>query len=268
MTAPRPLGEGEEIARGYRVVKLLRRGSALDVYDVWSDERECRCVVKTLRADRLADASARAALVREGRLLLSLSHPHLVRAYELLRGRRPALVLETLSGTTLARLIADNPCGIPARDLLFLALQLCSALSYLHRHGFLHLDLKPSNVVSQAGTAKLLDLSVARRPGLPHRGLGTPGYMAPEQITGAALTEATDTWGLGAVLYEAATGKAPFAERRHSRPPQLAQHAAPLLRRRRNLPKALGEVIDACLEKEPFHRPALRDMAGGLRRLV
>ena len=267
MGAPRPLRAGEQIARGYRVLELLRRGGALDVYDAWSEERECRCVVKALRPDRLSDRSARAALLREGRLLLGLSHPHLVRAYELVRGRRPALVLETLTGVTLARLIAENPRGIPARDLLVLSLQLCSSLAYLHRHGFLHLDLKPSNVVSQAGTAKLLDLSVARPPGRAHRGVGTPGYMAPEQISGGPLSEGTDVWGLGMVLYEAATGATAFHGRARSRRPQLSREATPVLRVRK-LPKVLGEVIDACLRKEPSARPTLRGMADALRALV
>jgi eukaryotic-like serine/threonine-protein kinase len=267
MGAPRVLREGEQIARGYRVLALLRRGGALDVYDAWSEERDCRCVVKALRPDRLSDRSARAALLREGRLLLELSHPHFVRAYDLVRGHRPALVLETLTGMTLAKLIADHPRGIPARDLLFLALQLCSALGYLHRHRFLHLDLKPSNVVSQAGTAKLLDLSVARRPGRAHRGVGTPGYMSPEQISGAILSEATDVWGLGAVLFEAATGQRRFDARSRSGVPQLSREGAASLQRRK-LPRVLGEVIDACLQREPSARPALRAMADALRPLV
>ena len=98
MRAPRPFRRGELIARGYRVIELLRRGGAVDVYDAWSEERDCRCVIKALRPDKLSDHSARTALVREGQLLLRLSHPHLVRAYDLVRGRRPVLVLETLTG--------------------------------------------------------------------------------------------------------------------------------------------------------------------------
>jgi eukaryotic-like serine/threonine-protein kinase len=267
MGSSRPLRQGEEIARGYRVLNLLRRGGALDVYDAWSEERDCRCVVKALRADRVDDRKARLSLLREGRLLLSFSHPHFVRAYELLSGRRPALVLETLTGVTLARLIDDNPHGIPERDLLFLALHLCSALRYLHWHGFLHLDVKPSNVISQAGIAKLLDLSVARRPGQPHRGLGTRAYMSPEQITGAPLTHATDVWGLGVLLYEAATGKELFDGRSQSRPAQLARSITSVCRRRK-LPFPLGEVIDACLQRAPAARPTVREVADALRALV
>lgn len=258
--------EGEDVAPGYHVLGLLRRGGALDVYDAWSEERDCRCVAKVLRPEKASDSGSRAALLREGELLLRLAHPHLVRAYELIRARRPVLILETLAGVTLGRLIEEHPRGIPARDLLFLGVQLCSALGYLHRHGFLHLDLKPSNVVSQAGVAKLLDLSVASPPGRARRGVGTPQYMSPEQITGAQLTAAADAWGLGAVLYEAATGVRPFGRRR-GRQPQLTQ-TAPSVRDRRRLPEMLGEVIDACLEIEPSARPGLGEVAAVLRALV
>jgi eukaryotic-like serine/threonine-protein kinase len=242
------------------VIRLLRRGGALDVYDAWSDERDCRCVVKALRPDRRSDQGERKALLREGDLLLQLSHPHLVRAYDVVRGRRPALVLETLTGNTLGRLIEQNPRGFPQRDLVQLGIQLGSALRYLHRHGYLHLDVKPSNVVAQAGVAKLLDLSVARPPGRGHRGLGTPQYMSPEQVSGAPLTEAADAWGLGVVLYECATGSRPF--RRTRREP------VPPLRHQRKLPAALCEVIDACVQYEPSARAAVGEVVAALRGLV
>src|SRR5690242_5153694 len=90
---------------GYHVVEHLRRGSLMDVYDCWSVERRCRCVVKVLRPDRSQDQHASRRLVREGRLLQRLVHPHLVRAYEIVRQPRPALVLETLTGATLGYLL-------------------------------------------------------------------------------------------------------------------------------------------------------------------
>src|SRR5206468_2555654 len=94
-----PLRRGQLVAPGYRVVAHLRRGNELDVYDVWSEPRLCRCIAKLPRPD-LASARTRARVVREGELLLSLSHPHLVRAYELLREPQPTLLLETLGGAT------------------------------------------------------------------------------------------------------------------------------------------------------------------------
>ena len=98
------LEAGAMVAEGYEVVEHLWRGRRLDVYDVWSPERYCRCIVKTLRPDRAHDAKAARLLRLEGRLLTSLTHPHLVRSYGVvvtIEAPRPALILETLSGKTV-----------------------------------------------------------------------------------------------------------------------------------------------------------------------
>ena len=78
--APAVLQQGARLARGYEVIALLRRGRDLDTYDVWSEERDCRCVAKVPRPDRRAHQPTRRRLRAEGRLLLSLAHPHIVRA--------------------------------------------------------------------------------------------------------------------------------------------------------------------------------------------
>jgi serine/threonine protein kinase len=124
---------------GYRAVAHLERGDLCDVYSAWSEEREARCVVKILRPDRRAFAADRRRVVAEGALLLSLTHPHIVRAYEVHEDPVPFIVLEAASGESLARLIELGPFA--TRDLARLATQLCSALGYLHRQGYLHLDL-------------------------------------------------------------------------------------------------------------------------------
>ncbi len=97
---------GSQIAPGYRVLGLLSRGRTLDVFDVWSDERSTRCIVKTLRPRSRDDPGARRRLLREGRLLCRLTHPHIVRGYEVVDGDPPLVVMETLGGETLAHLIA------------------------------------------------------------------------------------------------------------------------------------------------------------------
>ena len=93
---PSAVPPGAELVPGYDVVALMRRGGRLDTYDVYSRERDCRCVVKVVRPDRADDEHCRAALVREGVLLRDLAHPHLVRVYEVVEGPRPAVVMETL----------------------------------------------------------------------------------------------------------------------------------------------------------------------------
>lgn len=266
---PPPLPAGALIAPAYEVVEHLRRGEALDVYDVWSEERDCRCVVKTPRPDRMEDVRVRERLLREGQLLQSFTHPHLIRAYETLEVPRPVVVLETLAGATLGHLIDNRSRRLGAADLAFLGLHLCSAVQYLHRHGLLHLDVKPSNVVAHCGLAKLLDLSLARPPGRGARGVGTSGYLSPEQASSGELTSAVDVWGIGATLFEAAAGRRPFEpeDDEEGRYPQL-ERRAPSVRRHRRLPGALARTIDDCLEPRPSARPTVGAVAAALDHTI
>ena len=190
-----PLAVGAPLAPGYVVEAHLSRNQVLDVYEVWSAERDCRCVAKALRPDCRAHARRRERLEREGRLLLDLAHPHLVRAYEMLREPELVVVLETLTGDRLDRLIRLGERRMPAVEVAELGVQLSSVVGYLHRHGWLHLDLKPTNVIVDAGIVKLFDLSLVRRPGPGLRRYGTGGYLAPELEQGLPPTDAAATVG-------------------------------------------------------------------------
>jgi eukaryotic-like serine/threonine-protein kinase len=265
--SPPVLEPGARVASGYDVREHLSRGRALDVYEVWSHERDCLCVVKTLRPDRVADRAAHRRLRLEGTLLLQLTHPHIVRAYELLSRPEPAVVLETIGGATLAYLIQARSRRFPANEVALLGLQLASAVGYIHRHGYLHMDVKPSNIVCDAGIAKLIDLSVVRRPGNGRKVTGTRVYMAPEQARPGRLTSATDVWGLGGVLYEAATGRRPFEGADSNGVPQL-EHRADSVRTRRRLPRELGTAIDACLEPCADDRPTLPELSALLAQFA
>jgi eukaryotic-like serine/threonine-protein kinase len=264
MSAPRPLRSAEYVAPGYRVFELLRRGGEVDVYDVWSEERDCRCVVKTLRPDRRTDRSARRRLLAEGRLLQRFTHPHLVRVYEVHERPVPLVVMETLTGATLGYLIDDEGPRLPLVEIAVLGIQVCSALTYLHRSDLLHLDLKPANIICQGEQAKLIDLGIARAAGRGKRGVGTPQYMAPEQVRGGMLTTATDVWGLGAVLYEAASRTTPFGRSGWS--PQA--DALTSVSRHRRLPTGIATTINACLDPDPRSRPTLTAISRQLRTLA
>jgi serine/threonine protein kinase len=269
-----PLERGTAIAPGYEVLGHLSRGRRLDVYDAWDRERGCRCVIKALRPERLDDAKARGALLEEGRLLRSLSHPHLVRGYEVTDTPEPLVVMETLGGQTLAHMIeADGVLSVA--DAAQLGLQLGSAMRYLHANGVLHLDLKPSNVVAEAGRARVIDLSVARAPGPAHAGIGTWCYMAPEQFEGGDLGPAADVWGIGAVLFEATVGEPPFEEYtldgtgsgyltdsdELERPPARTQALG-------RVPDALAGVMASFLAHEPGHRPSIVEAMARLEPLT
>lgn len=269
---------GTSLAPGYRVLGHLSRGNRLDVYDAWSIERDSRCVLKTLRPDRAGEAPARCALLLEGRLLRRLTHPHLVRAYDVVTASdgRPVVVLETLGGETVSHLLhrlRDAGQALDPTEVAELGRQLCSVVGYLHRHDVLHRDIKPGNIVADGGRVKLIDLSLVRRPGRCRAGAGTFEYMAPEQARGGAITTAADVWGIGAVLHAALSGRPPFgyatgtdhgdAETGDDAYPQLASRA-PSLTQVRGVPRSMALLVDACLEPAAADRPSVDVVASGL----
>lgn len=254
---------------GYETIGLLSRNKAMDVYDVWDVRRDCRVVAKCPRPDRKSDERVLRRVVSEGELLTRLAHPHLVRGYELLEGPPPVVILETLTGATLEHLLAERTRRLPLTDVVFLGMQLCSAIQYLHLHGVVHLDVKPGNVVCQEnGQAKLIDLSLARAPGHVRRGVGTRDYLAPEQARGGDVGAAADVWGIGTVLYEATTGRRAFAgsdePRRYA---QLDGPPAPV-RSLRRVPPGFGQLVARCLDPEPAARPSPRALSAELERMV
>jgi eukaryotic-like serine/threonine-protein kinase len=231
---------GAEVLHGYRVEALLSRGGRVDTYDATSVARDCRVVVKVVRPDRLGHDHVRAAVLTEGALLTTLAHPHLVRGYEVVAAPAPALVLETLPGATVSALVDDRCFGVA--DTALLGRQLVSVLGYLHQQGWVHLDVKPDNIVVQEGRAVLIDLGLATRPGRIERGMGTDGYAAPEQDAGGTVSPATDVWGLAATLFECVTGAAPGRE------PGLSR-----------VPARLRPLLSHCLRQEPAERPSLAE---------
>ncbi|MFE9451367.1 serine/threonine-protein kinase [Streptomyces sp. NPDC006739] len=293
-----PLPPGTRPVPGYEVLAHLTRTGWLDVYDAWSEERDCRCVIKVVRPDRRDERWLCDRLLQEGRWLREFTHPHLTRAYETFEAPDPLVVLETLTGETLSHLLHRLRRRPAAVDVALLGVQLCSAVHYLHGRGLLHLDLKPSNVVVERGHAKVLDLSTARPPGPAPAGVGTFRYLAPEQARGGPLTAAADVWGIGITLFEAACGDGPFepgafesgafesgafesgatedgagavADEKSTRAtggragryPQLERSAPPVLSRRR-LPPALAAAVDGCLRTDPAARPTVAELTAAL----
>ncbi len=292
---------GATLLPGYRIVGLLQRGRDFETYDAWSQARYSRCVVKVIRADREDSRSLPSRLLLEGRLLAALDHPHLVRAYEVTTWPHPAVILETLTGATLSHLLSGGRNKLATESVAHLGCQLASGLQYLHDNGYLHLDLKPGNVIVQGGTAKLIDLSLTQPPGRVARGLGTADYLSPEQAAGDQVTAASDVWGLGVTLYEAATGANPFCPKGSpartgvsassvpsAAPGHSSSHAAgaercpdcdesgehaylqtrvraPRVRRSRRLPPQMARMIDDALEPVATDRPSLAQVHDGLR---
>ncbi len=258
---PPVVATGGEIVPGYQVVAHLRRGNRLDVYDAWSRVRQTRCVVKVVRPDRVHEPHTACSLKREGRMLRDLAHPHLVRAYEVVEEPEVAVVMETLTGSDLGRVL-DTRRRLAPVDVAMLGAQVGAALRYLHLHDCVHGDLTPGNIVLEGGTAKVIDLSLAGPPGPVRAGSGTRGYRSPEQTAGTRQTPATDVWGLGAVLHCALTG------RTYDEPAGRAETLRAYFRRPGGRPDLLADLVAGCLRERPEDRPSLDELSAVLDQLV
>ena len=268
--------EGDEIAPGRSVVKLLGGGLRYEAYLAWEDHLRSLVVIKVLRPALVEDRRTLAGLRSEVELLNRLNHPVIVRSFGAdLDGPRPHVVLEHLEGPRLSTLRRKYGPLLP-EQLVSLAIQLCGAIHYLAGEGVVHLDVKPSNVI-MGGPARLIDLSVAltfeacaqiRSP------VGTDAYMAPEQAApqeDVPIGPPADVWGVGVTLYEALVGERPFTKgERNSMTP--SDRFPQLVERPRDLPAkispALGDPIMACLAHDPADRPTAGELGDRLELVL
>src|SRR5215831_3164117 len=206
----------------YEIVSFICAGGMGQVYRARDTRLDRTVAVKVLPAHLSASAQARERFDREARAISSLSHPHICPLYDV--GHQDGidfLVMEHLDGETLANRLKKGP--LPPERALEYAIQIADALDTAHRHGVIHRDLKPGNIMLVKTGAKLLDFGLAKvraaeavagmtampTQTTPMTGegtiLGTLQYMAPEQLEGAEADARTDIFALGAVMYEMAT---------------------------------------------------------------
>ncbi len=251
---------------GYAVGEVVAEGAFGVVRQARSAQGQ-PALVKLARAEL---AEARAQLAREAEALRAIGPP--AAPALLAQGVTDAgdtyLVLERVAGVPLDELLRAAGGKLPQAELRRVALALTAAVAALHRRGWAHGDLKPSHVFLEGTAARLVDFGLAARTDRPSTRTeagfaGTPAYMAPEQCRGASPVPASDVYALGAVLFEALTGRPPF----RGTPAELHQaHLAAVPPRPSTLaPVAppLEDVVLRCLAKDPAARyadgAALRD---------
>jgi serine/threonine-protein kinase len=264
-------GEGDEIAPNRFALKLLGGGRRYEAYLAHDETMLANVVVKILRPHRATDEASLAGLAAEYRALRALDHPVIARGFDaVLDGDRPHLAIEFLEGGRLSSLIRRHG-PLPMEQLIPLAVQLCSALHYMHGRRYVHLDVKPKNIIMGA-PPRLIDLSIARSfedARALDVAVGTDAYMAPEQCNPLGVHPvgpAADVWGLGASLYEAATGRTPYGEPIDpSDRPQLKGRPDPI---EREVPQPVRELIDRTLQQEPTARPTPKELSEALEPLV
>jgi hypothetical protein len=251
----------------YRIVRMLGRGGMGIVYEAEDTRLHRRVALKSLAQAGAADQGQRQRLRREARAAASLQHPGIATVYALeeIDGQL-YISSELLEGETLRVELRRGP--LPAEAARRAAAEIARAMAAAHDRGIVHRDLKPENIVrTTSGTLKILDFGLAQitEPGsrlgsqtqLTQTGLvvGTPAYMAPEQLFGRQTDFRTDHFAFGVVLYELCTGAHPFGD--GSLPSTIARILADAPDRpsaAREIPAALWQIIERCLEKDPARR--------------
>jgi serine/threonine-protein kinase len=276
MTQPAPSLVRTVLDGKFQIERALASGAAGDVYEATHLTLGSRVAVKVLRDGSKESADVRRKrFLREARLAAGIQSEHVVRVFDF--GAHESgptyIVMELLQGETLAeRLRRSGPLAMSAA--VDYVIQAATPLTLLHDTGVVHRDVKPSNLFLARDSegkerVKLLDFGVAafRRPVGPAESsltfsraiIGTPRYMAPEQVRASGLVDArADVWALGVTLYELLAGRPPFAAESVLAVLKQIERASPvpLHQRRPQVPPELAAVVHSCLQKDPDKRPA------------
>ncbi|HKD16869.1 MAG TPA: tetratricopeptide repeat protein [Thermoanaerobaculia bacterium] len=270
--APR-LADGTLLADRFRIVRFIARGGMGEVYEAEDRVLGVPVALKTIRPDTAVDERSMERFLREVHLSRSVTHPNVCRIFDVFHHEDVTfLTMELLAGETLADRLARTGKMTPA-EALPLVEPMAAALGAAHDAGVIHRDFKSGNVMlvpddRRPGGVRVVvtDFGLARRSGgggasaapltKTEAVLGTPDYMAPEQIEGKDLTPAADIYALGIVLYEMVTGVPPFqgdtplsvALKKLKEPAPSPRRDAP------NLPASWERTILRCLERQPSER--------------
>ncbi len=247
----------------YAVLKKLGEGGKGVVYKARDTILNRVVAIKMLKsASSSGDAYSR--FIREAQAVAKLNHPNIVSIYDIGKeDEKQFFVIEFVDGMSLRGLMETYPEGkCDIQTVLRIATDVCGALQFAHSHGVLHRDVKPENIlVTQEGVAKLMDFGLAKmlgEPGVTKEGVivGTVAYVAPENALGKGADQRSDLYSLGAVLYEAVTGKPPFPGEDPVKVIFGHIHDFPVspIRANPKVPQGLSDCIVRLLGKEPSRR--------------
>jgi serine/threonine protein kinase len=253
----------------FQVEGLVGRGTGTEVYEAYDELLDRPVAVKLFPPD-LDDTACR-RIADEARALDRLNHRRLVSVYDGgIHLGRPYLVMQLIRGTSLSRRLREGPL-LMAEAVVLVAL-LADGLVHVHAQGVVHRDVKPSNILlDEDGFPHLSDFGIALLAGLSRvtavdEVIGTPAYLAPEQILGGALGPAVDVYALGLVLLECITGR-----REYDGPNKMEAALARLSRDPRiptELPGPLAGLLRAMTAREPARRPTAQHCLNTLSALV
>ena len=272
------IAPGTIVGHRYRIIELIGTGGMAHVYRAMNLSSRKMVAIKVLKDEFRNDAEFLRRFEREARAVLHLSHENIVRAFDV--GETdglPYIVLEFVDGRTLKEIIDENG-PMPSRIAVALVVQVLDALGAAHAAGIIHRDVKPQNViVMQSGKVKLMDFGIAREVDantVTFTGstvLGSVHYLSPEQAKGLPVTEGSDLYSAGIMLYEMLTGRVPFDGEnsvaialKH-----ISDIPVPPMELSNKISPALNDVILRALNKDANRRYATAsEMSSHLRRAL
>jgi len=258
---------GASIGR-YHILSQLGQGGMATVYKAFDTRLECEVALKEIRIEQLAPAVLERALKRferEAKAVARLNHPNIVKVFDYgeINGS-PFMVMPLINGGTLKSFLKQNGM-IPWKQAIEIIVPIAEALEYSHSMGIIHRDVKPSNILltdkyqpmlADFGVAKVMDEEVTQDLTGTSASVGTPEYMAPEQITSKSIDKRADIYSLGITLYQMVTGHRPFEA--DTPLAVLLKHASePLLKPSvfvNALPKEMDSILLKALAKNPSDR--------------
>jgi serine/threonine-protein kinase len=208
----------EQIGR-YQILELIGEGSMAEVYKAYDPEIDRTLALKILKQEWCRDEEYVGRFLREAKAAGAFSHPNIVTVYDIGKvENRPYIIIELIDGTPLGEKMKPGK-PLPLEQVLSIGIQMAEALDYAHRHGVVHRDVKPANilVLADSESIKIADFGIAHMDD-PHSAqqtqvgavLGTPQYMSPEQVMGQKVDGRSDLFSLGVILYQLCTGQRPF----------------------------------------------------------
>jgi serine/threonine-protein kinase len=275
---------GDLVAGRYRIERSIGRGAMGAVFAATDEALARRVAIKMMCEQHAESAELVGRFLNEARASARMESEHVARIFDVGRtdDGHPFIALELLNGEDLAQVVASRG-ALPVRDLVAWVIQALEAVAEAHSLGIVHRDLKPANLFlasKRDGTSviKVLDFGISkdqrsRRVGreltVTAAMVGSPAYMAPEQLRDARTVDArADIWALGVVLYELVAGNLPFDASNVADlcVAILEQPLVPVRSHRKDVPPALEEVIRRCLERDPDRR--FPDVAALAKALV
>ncbi|MFE6285347.1 serine/threonine-protein kinase [Streptomyces sp. NPDC057877] len=260
--------EDPRVVGSFRLHRRLGAGGMGVVY-LGSDKKGQRVALKVIRPDLAEDQEFRSRFAREvsaARRIRGGCTARLVAAD--LEADRPWFATQYVPGPSLHDKVADGG-PLVAADVAAVGAALSEGLVAVHEAGVVHRDLKPSNILLSPKGPRIIDFGIAWATGastLTHVGtaVGSPGFLAPEQVRGATVTPATDVFSLGATLAYASTGDSPFGHGSSEVMLYRVVHEEPHLH---GVPDALAPLVRACLAKDPEERPTTLDLSLRLKEI-